>query len=124
MPQVGGFTSSCESIEHIFLKSLSHKEFVKVTTCSRNELRVMTPTSVCRQAHTFSVQLKRVRNLLSFLNFFSLIQYAGAVTAMLTNPIWVVKVRMFTTRADSPTAYRSLWGKSLLILTYSNHLNA
>ena len=30
----------------------------------------------------------------------------------MTNPIWVVKVRMFTTRADSPTAYRSLWGKS------------
>ncbi|KZT27068.1 mitochondrial carrier [Neolentinus lepideus HHB14362 ss-1] len=34
---------------------------------------------------------------------------ASAVTAMITNPIWVVKVRMFTTQADSPTAYRSLW---------------
>lgn len=43
----------------------------------------------------------------------------GAVTAMMTNPIWVVKVRMFTTRADSPTAYRNLWGNnytSLLVL--------
>ncbi|KAG1888866.1 mitochondrial carrier domain-containing protein [Suillus subluteus] len=29
-------------------------------------------------------------------------------TAIMTNPIWVVKVRMFTTRADSPTSYRSL----------------
>ncbi|TDL29149.1 mitochondrial carrier [Rickenella mellea] len=34
---------------------------------------------------------------------------ASAVTALLTNPIWVVKVRMFTTRHDSPTAYRGLW---------------
>jgi hypothetical protein len=28
----------------------------------------------------------------------------------MTNPIWVVKVRMFTTRADSPTSYRGLSG--------------
>ncbi|THH29162.1 hypothetical protein EUX98_g5020 [Antrodiella citrinella] len=34
---------------------------------------------------------------------------ASAVTAVMTNPIWVVKVRMFTTRADNPQAYRSLW---------------
>ncbi|PIL36631.1 transporter [Ganoderma sinense ZZ0214-1] len=27
----------------------------------------------------------------------------------MTNPIWVVKVRMFTTRPDDPTAYRNLW---------------
>jgi len=36
--------------------------------------------------------------------------HLGAVTAVMTNPIWVVKVRMFTTRADSPTSYRNLWG--------------
>jgi len=34
---------------------------------------------------------------------------ASAATAVITNPIWVVKVRMFTTSVDSPTAYRSLW---------------
>ncbi|KAH9843779.1 mitochondrial carrier domain-containing protein [Rhodofomes roseus] len=34
---------------------------------------------------------------------------ASAVTAIMTNPIWVVKVRMFTTRADSPQSYRGLW---------------
>ncbi|KAJ6567377.1 mitochondrial carrier domain-containing protein [Mycena vulgaris] len=34
---------------------------------------------------------------------------ASAVTAIMTNPIWVVKVRMFTTRSDSPTAYRGVW---------------
>ncbi|KAK7688932.1 hypothetical protein QCA50_007623 [Cerrena zonata] len=33
---------------------------------------------------------------------------ASAVTAIMTNPIWVVKVRMFTTRPDEPTAYKSL----------------
>ncbi|KAJ3476789.1 hypothetical protein NLI96_g10915 [Meripilus lineatus] len=34
---------------------------------------------------------------------------ASAVTAILTNPLWVVKVRMFTTNAETPTAYRNLW---------------
>ncbi|KAH0839553.1 mitochondrial carrier domain-containing protein [Lanmaoa asiatica] len=34
---------------------------------------------------------------------------ASAVTAIMTNPIWVVKVRMFTTRADDPKSYRGLW---------------
>lgn len=33
----------------------------------------------------------------------------GAVTAVMTNPIWVVKVRMFTTRADDSKSYRGLW---------------
>jgi len=36
----------------------------------------------------------------------------------MTNPIWVVKVRMFTTRAGSPTSYRSLWdGLSSIVRT-------
>ncbi|KAI0723569.1 mitochondrial FAD carrier protein [Earliella scabrosa] len=34
---------------------------------------------------------------------------ASAVTAIMTNPIWVVKVRMFTTQAKDPAAYRGLW---------------
>ncbi|KAL6306826.1 mitochondrial carrier [Sparassis latifolia] len=34
---------------------------------------------------------------------------ASAVTAIMTNPIWVVKVRMFTTRPEDPTSYRNLW---------------
>ncbi|KAF8511165.1 mitochondrial FAD carrier protein [Gautieria morchelliformis] len=34
---------------------------------------------------------------------------ASAVTALLTNPIWVVKVRMFTTTRETPNAYRGLW---------------
>ncbi|KIJ26028.1 hypothetical protein M422DRAFT_71990 [Sphaerobolus stellatus SS14] len=34
---------------------------------------------------------------------------ASAATALLTNPFWVVKVRMFTTTPDSPGAYRGLW---------------
>ncbi|KAJ7929114.1 mitochondrial carrier domain-containing protein [Mycena leptocephala] len=33
---------------------------------------------------------------------------ASAATAIMTNPIWVVKVRMFTTRSDSPNAYRGV----------------
>ncbi|KAJ6543899.1 mitochondrial carrier domain-containing protein [Mycena capillaripes] len=43
---------------------------------------------------------------------------ASAVTAIMTNPIWVVKVRMFTTRPDSPNAYRGvLHGFSSIIRT-------
>ncbi|KAN0097850.1 Mitochondrial carrier domain containing protein [Tylopilus felleus] len=34
---------------------------------------------------------------------------ASAATAVMTNPIWVVKVRMFTSRADDPTSYKGLW---------------
>lgn len=34
---------------------------------------------------------------------------ASAVTALLTNPIWVVKVRLFTTNEDSPNAYKGLF---------------
>lgn len=34
---------------------------------------------------------------------------ASAVTAVITNPLWLVRVRMFTTTADSPWAYRGLW---------------
>ncbi|KAK0206046.1 mitochondrial carrier domain-containing protein [Desarmillaria ectypa] len=34
---------------------------------------------------------------------------ASAVTAVMTNPLWVVRVRMFTTDAGSPHAYRGLW---------------
>lgn len=37
--------------------------------------------------------------------------FTGAVTALLTNPIWVVKVRLFTTKPDSPNAYRGLIGE-------------
>ena len=36
----------------------------------------------------------------------------GAVTAIMTNPIWVVKVRMFTTQPDAPLDYRNLWRAS------------
>ena len=41
-----------------------------------------------------------------------LLPFTGAVTAIITNPLWLVRVRMFTSRADSPTSYRGLWGES------------
>ncbi|KAF8709240.1 Mitochondrial carrier, partial [Rhizoctonia solani] len=34
---------------------------------------------------------------------------ASVITALLTNPIWVVKVRVFTTQPGQPGAYRGLW---------------
>lgn len=38
---------------------------------------------------------------------------ASAVTAMLTNPIWVVKTRIFGTMRGNEAAFRGLWGVSL-----------
>jgi hypothetical protein len=38
---------------------------------------------------------------------------ASAITAMLTNPIWVVKTRVFGTAKSDAAAYRGLWGMSL-----------
>ncbi|KAH6896408.1 mitochondrial FAD carrier protein [Coprinopsis sp. MPI-PUGE-AT-0042] len=34
---------------------------------------------------------------------------ASAVTAIITNPFWLIRVRMFATTRDSPNAYRGLW---------------
>ena len=42
----------------------------------------------------------------------------GATTAILTNPIWVVKVRMFTTHPNDPTAYRGLWRAYLPLILF------
>jgi solute carrier family 25 folate transporter 32 len=36
---------------------------------------------------------------------------ASAITAMLTNPIWVVKTRVFGTAKSDAAAYRGLWGE-------------
>ena len=37
---------------------------------------------------------------------------------MITNPLWLVRVRMFTTTRNSPHAYRGLWGTSLLVFFF------
>ena len=46
----------------------------------------------------------------------------GAVTALMTNPIWVVKVRLFTTKQGAPQAYRGLWGTLIIPSTHAHHL--
>lgn len=43
---------------------------------------------------------------------------ASAVTAVITNPFWLIRVRMFATTVDSPNAYRGLWdGFSTILRT-------
>lgn len=71
------------------------------------------PITGCHQDHIFYAPPKRVRELISIFPCDSTDEtLVGAVTAILTNPLWVVKVRMFTTNAETPTAYRNLWRMS------------
>lgn len=48
--------------------------------------------------------------------------FSGAVTSILTNPIWVVKIRMFTTHPNDPTAYRNLWRTSSFLIVRARRL--
>lgn len=79
------------------------------TICSRLAPPVMTRPTRCQQGLTFCILHKQVRNAPGPSSPLSDTPHPGAVTAIMTNPIWVVKVRMFTTRADNPHAYKNLW---------------
>ncbi|KAI4269615.1 MAG: hypothetical protein L6R38_007413 [Xanthoria sp. 2 TBL-2021] len=45
---------------------------------------------------------------LSYHDFFLASGFAGALTAVCTNPIWVIKTRMLSTASHHPGAYRSI----------------
>ena len=79
------------------------------TTCSNHERLVTTLRTECQQEHIYYAPPKQVRTELYRLSSNLTDTHVGAVTAIMTNPIWVVKVRMFTTRPEDPTAYRNLW---------------
>ena len=110
MLQVGGFTFSCGFIEwkshpRVSQSHLSYDTLKKRAAGDDPNFR-MSPGAylLC------SAQASSKSTFFSQLLVSKRYQFAGAATAVITNPIWVVKVRMFTTRADSPTAYRSLLG--------------
>lgn len=82
------------------------------TTCSKSVQPEMTQITECPLERTYFVPLKPVRTSAKTYHFHIFLTFllTGAVTAVMTNPIWVVKVRMFTTRADAPSSYRGLFG--------------
>jgi hypothetical protein len=71
----------------------------------------MTQTIGRPQGNTCS-QLQKLVSLIKSLRPHA--YRSGAITAMLTNPIWVVKTRVFATPRNDPSAYRGLWGESCL----------
>jgi solute carrier family 25 (mitochondrial folate transporter), member 32 len=65
---------------------------------------------ICSAQASSHSQFKEVKELMFLRD--TLLFFTGAVTAIITNPLWLVRVRMFASRADTPTAYRGLWGVS------------
>lgn len=69
---------------------------------------------ICSAQASSHFRFKEIQELMFLRDILFL--FAGAVTAIITNPLWLVRVRMFTSPADSPTAYRGLWGVCLVLL--------
>jgi Mitochondrial carrier protein len=113
---VGGFTFSC-----VFICSCPSPCFAKTFPACRGDLLAVTTnsnaarlsklqTSLSLPRSIFYTLQKRVRShLASFAGLSLHLYFVGAVTAILTNPIWVVKVRTFTAPANSPAAHRGLF---------------
>ena len=115
MRVVGGYTFCCEftlpsslglrltgvrfGLSYNMLKNRKSEEGAELTSA-----RTLLYAAEASQSSPFSSGSRRLFN-----NMFS-----GAVTSILTNPIWVVKIRMFTTHPNDPTAYRNLWRTSPL----------
>lgn len=89
--------------------------FWTVITSSSVARRSARRTDLSRPRSTSSIPPKRVRIFLLVSPCLipsptlSLSLCKGAATAILTNPIWVVKVRTFTAPSNSPAAHRGLW---------------
>jgi solute carrier family 25 folate transporter 32 len=62
-------------------------------------------------AHTKDVvrALHEPGHHLSHIDYFGASSLAGCLTALLTNPIWVIKTRMLSSGRDTPGAYRGMW---------------
>ena len=50
----------------------------------------------------------KTSSVLTYSAIFEFILSAGGLTALCTNPIWVVKTRMLSTSKDTPGAYRGI----------------
>jgi len=92
----------------------------QVITSSSGPPSSKRPTSRFLPPNISSTLPKQVRILLAsfdsiLLTFLPrLLLHLGVVTAILTNPIWVVKVRTFAAPPNSPAAHRGLWSTRLL----------
>lgn len=86
-------------------------------TLSEQARWIMVPASICSQRR------RQVRNLPSrscTCRYLCLTRCTGALTSMITNPIWVIKVRMCA--QEYGTGYRSFRGTSPFRLRLSSSL--
>ncbi|KAL3469398.1 mitochondrial carrier domain-containing protein [Aspergillus californicus] len=71
--------------------------------------------SACRRCRGHSEGMERQEQLTSS-DYFIASGSAGALTSILTNPIWVIKTRMLATGSKSPGAYTSFTTGAMQIL--------
>jgi len=113
---VGGFIFSCMFFclraSFCFAKTFPacRGDLLAATTNSNAAQLSKLPTSPRLPRGIFYTLHKRVRSLPVTFSCLSLLPYlVGAVTAGLTNPIWVVQVWVFTVRLNSLIVHRGLF---------------
>lgn len=72
--------------------------------------------SVIKQSYSKELGDGRVSHSMTSSQYMLASAEAGALTVLCTNPIWVVKTRIFTTSIGSPNSYKGLSGISESIL--------
>jgi hypothetical protein len=112
MLQAGAYIFGCGYIRYTVLENNANPDTVIPNSSSCNlQVKLLVLVLRCQPPSIYWHRQKPVCDHphMSLDNLDNTIK--GAITALLTNPIWVVKVRLFTTNADSPKAYKGLLGE-------------
>jgi hypothetical protein len=127
MPQAGVSTFGCKCITAVFVTYIYVLHIYSYTKFKATRPTIASPSGgkPTMSASDYLLASAEASELLYFMSLFLslLILLAGAVVALLTNPIWVVKVRLFTTNPESTNAYKGLLGQCHMDVLVSMMLN-